>query len=61
MDTHDNQEQKLIIALENIKRLTARPYSIDVVSYREFVMMYVIHTVMKQRKPLKATNSTGEL
>lgn len=50
MDTHDNQEQKLIIALENIKRLTARPYSIDVVSYREFVMMYVIHTVMKQKK-----------
>ncbi|MNB96937.1 Transcriptional repressor MprA [compost metagenome] len=56
MDTHDNQEQKLIIALENIKRLTARPYSIDVVSYREFVMMYVIHTVMKQKKATEGDN-----
>jgi DNA-binding MarR family transcriptional regulator len=50
MDTHDSQEQKLIIAFENIKRLAARPYSMDIVSYREFVMMYVINTVMKQKK-----------
>lgn len=53
MDTHFSQEQKLIIAFENIKRLSARPYSMEIVSYREFAMMYVINHVMKQKKSLE--------
>jgi DNA-binding MarR family transcriptional regulator len=50
MDTQNSQEQKLIIAFENIKRLTARPSLKEPVSYREFVMMYVINNLMKQKQ-----------
>ncbi|WP_340007697.1 MarR family transcriptional regulator [Paenibacillus sp. FSL K6-0276] len=50
MDTQNSQEQKLIIAFENIKRLTARPSSKEAISYREFMMMYVINNLMKRKK-----------
>ncbi|KTD84568.1 MarR family winged helix-turn-helix transcriptional regulator [Paenibacillus etheri] len=50
MDTQNSQEQKLIIAFENIKRLTSRPSSKEAISYREFMMMYVINNLMKRKK-----------
>ncbi|AIQ34558.1 MULTISPECIES: MarR family winged helix-turn-helix transcriptional regulator [unclassified Paenibacillus] len=59
MDTQNSQEQKLIIAFENIKRLTARPSFKESVSYREFVMMYVINNLMKRKKPSDGEEQRG--
>lgn len=59
MDTQNSQEQKLIIAFENIKRLTARPSFKEAVSYREFVMMYVINNLMKRKKPSDGEEQQG--
>ncbi|MNO42332.1 Transcriptional repressor MprA [compost metagenome] len=59
MDTQNSQEQKLIIAFENIKRLTARPSLKEPLSYREFVMMYVINNLMKQKKPSDGEEQQG--
>jgi len=49
MNTRDSQEVKLIVALENIKRLTARPFPADSTSYGEFLMMFVVDEMMKRK------------
>jgi DNA-binding MarR family transcriptional regulator len=59
MDTQNSQEQKLIIAFENIKRLTARSSLKEPLSYREFVMMYVINNLMKQKKASDGEEQQG--
>ncbi|WNS46721.1 MarR family transcriptional regulator [Paenibacillus sp. MMS20-IR301] len=50
MSMHDCQENKLLITLENLKRLTPRSQSSDIMPHGEFVTMFVIHTAMKQQE-----------
>lgn len=60
MDNQGIQEKKLIVAFENIKRLTTRPQSTDSVPHGEFLMMFVINSVMKQTDPeINATACPG--
>jgi len=52
MNTQESQETRLIVAFENIKRMTTRAQSVDSVPHGEFVMMFVINTIMRKKDPL---------
>ncbi|KWX79481.1 MarR family winged helix-turn-helix transcriptional regulator [Paenibacillus jilunlii] len=53
MDTQDSQERKLLIALENIKRLTTRPQLFASIPRAEFLTMFVIHASMQKAEQEK--------
>ncbi|MNO41031.1 Transcriptional repressor MprA [compost metagenome] len=53
MDTQDSQERKLLIALENIKRLTTRPQLFASIPRAEFLTMFVINASMKKAEEEK--------
>ncbi|CAH1205899.1 hypothetical protein PAECIP111892_02795 [Paenibacillus auburnensis] len=50
MNTQDLQEEKLLIAFENIKRLATRTKWNDSIPHGEFLMMFVIHIMMKKER-----------
>ncbi|MEC0170080.1 MarR family winged helix-turn-helix transcriptional regulator [Paenibacillus graminis] len=53
MDTQDSQERKLLIALENIKRLTTRPQLFASIPRAEFLTMFVINASMQKAEQEK--------
>ncbi|WP_379136194.1 MarR family winged helix-turn-helix transcriptional regulator [Paenibacillus sp. sgz500958] len=59
MDAQYSQEKKLLIALENIKRLTSRAQNLDSVPHGEFVMMFVIQAMMKKEQTENAESCPG--
>lgn len=50
MNIQDSQAGRLLITLENIKRLTPRPQSGNAVPHGEFVTMFVLHAAMKKQQ-----------
>lgn len=52
MNTEESQETRLIIAFENIKRMITRAQSTNSIPHGEFVMMFVINTIMRRKDPL---------
>lgn len=55
MDSQDSQEQKLLIAFQNIKRISSRTKSNDPIPHGEFVMLYAVHSVMLNAGALPET------
>ncbi|QQZ58669.1 hypothetical protein JI735_17985 [Paenibacillus sonchi] len=53
MDTQDSQERKLLIALENIKRLTTRTQLFASIPRAEFLTMFVINASMQKAEQEK--------
>lgn len=50
MNPQDSQEEKLLMAFENIKRLTTRTKWNDSIPHGEFLMMFVINVMMKKER-----------
>ncbi|MNC25936.1 Transcriptional repressor MprA [compost metagenome] len=50
MNPQDLQEEKLLMAFENIKRLTTRTKWSDSIPHGEFLMMFVINLMMKKER-----------